>query len=186
MKSSGAALLRNRSSGNRSPSLSRHHAPPTGRGSLRPAQPHPKNSATATARKTPMGQPEWCLLTVPGRHSDCINDPFKYFHPISTALPSHHRPPSPPPSANLKTSRKIIPMPQVKSISPKCNASRPHNGPGPAGHRTPPGRIKIPRVRASRSRQEEPRKSINLKTAIDPHAKAGLTVCPVVCPALFG
>jgi hypothetical protein len=27
---------------------------------------------------------------------------------------------------------------------------------------------------------------INLKTAIDPHAKAGLTVCPVVCPALFG
>jgi threonine synthase len=28
--------------------------------------------------------------------------------------------------------------------------------------------------------------AINLKTAIDPHAKAGLTVCPVVCPALFG
>jgi hypothetical protein len=27
---------------------------------------------------------------------------------------------------------------------------------------------------------------VTLKTAIDPHAKAGLTVCPVVCPALFG
>jgi hypothetical protein len=40
--------------------------------------------------------------------------------------------------------------------------------------------------RASRGRQQRARLPLNLKTAIDPHAKAGLTVCPVVCPALFG
>jgi hypothetical protein len=44
--------------GDPSPSLSRRDAPPAGRGSLRPAQPHPKNNATATARKTPVALPE--------------------------------------------------------------------------------------------------------------------------------
>ena len=39
-------------------------------------------------------------------------------------------------------------MRQAKPFSPKLTAPRPHNGHGPAGHRTPPGRINIPRAHA--------------------------------------
>ena len=162
MKPSSAALLRNRSAGNRSPSLSRRQAPPTGRGPP-PARPAPTEKqrygdGSENARGAPRAAPAHRASAARGSHS----------RPIQIFSPNIHGPPVTPPSGLLSPVCQPESVPEDHAHDPgnahlppmQCFPSTQRARPGGASNPARPyqytARARAPR--AARARKEEPTK----------------------------